>query len=168
MAQALSRGRGQSKGLGKGLVKSTKLGTRKSGGKQRHQESQLWNILLLLQQRNRMSFSHWAERKRIPMSKFYCTILPSERLLPRWHALEASALPTACLPGLSSSTVYLRPQFYCPHPHMVKHMSIILPRVAWLLTHLLPDSPHRSPTKDLQVCCLSLVVPTFYHGPHPC
>lgn len=146
-------------------MKITKLVTRESGEK-RHRESNLWNILLLLQQRNRMSFSHWAERKRIPMSKFYCTTLPSTGCSLTGTLLEAPAVPTASLPGLSSSRVYLSPQLHSPSSYEKTRVLILL-RVAWLLTHLPPDSPE-TPNQGLAgLLPFPCLLPLPPIAPHP-
>lgn len=75
-------------------MKRIKLVTKESGGET--PGSKLGNIRLLLQQRNRMPFSHRAERKRIPMSKFHhsnAVLRPP----PLGRLLEAAAAPTAPL-----------------------------------------------------------------------
>lgn len=94
-----------------------------------------------------MSFSHWAERKRIPVSNSTAQFYSPYTGCLTGTLLEASAVPTASLSGLSSSMVYLRPQVHCPHPHKVNTCPSSLQGQPG--SNPSPLTPHTDPSQGL-------------------
>lgn len=114
-----------------------------------------------------MPFSHWAERKRIPMSKFHHSNA-ALRPLPLWQAAGGSC-SSHCFP--------VRSWLLCGLPQAPAPLIILIlirqngcpPPDKGLLSHLSPGSPDRQPpTKGPQDPCLFLSCSHFPSSSFSC